>query len=218
MRQAPLHGHRDGSEHVVPGGVKRLGHRRPAQPPGPDGQKPRVGRRELVLALGPGNGLDSHAASATLHAVSGVQKEDGEAPQGHELEAPRRQRVVARAGLLTPRAARPAMGPRAQFDLEVQPSGLFAEPDGTVHEPGLLLEAIQDSLHLHPVLDLLSKLAGWRFPSSQRSGTGCARRGRALGDAASPRFSHVTSGLKCSPMYTHELLFNPQILRKTHNL
>ena len=46
-----------------------------------------------------------------------------------------------------------------------------------LHEPGLLLEAIQDSLHLHPVLDLLSKLGGWRFPSSQRSRTGCARRG-----------------------------------------
>jgi hypothetical protein len=25
MRQAPLHGHRDGAEHVVPGRVKRLG-------------------------------------------------------------------------------------------------------------------------------------------------------------------------------------------------
>jgi len=54
---------------------------------------------------------------------------------------------------LTPRAPRLAIRAGAQVDSQVQPPGLFPEPDGAVHEPGLLLQAIQDSLYLHPVLE-----------------------------------------------------------------
>src|SRR2546422_1144355 len=167
MRQPPPHGHGHRPEDVVPGGVKDRRDGRPAQALGPCREKPRVGRRELVLALGPGEGLHPHPAAATLHALPGVQEEDRQAPQGHELEAPRRQGVVPGAGPLTPRAPRLAIGAGTQVNLQVQPPGLFHEPNGAVHEPGLLLQPIQDSLDLHPVLETSCEDDWFAPPSSQ---------------------------------------------------
>ena len=152
---------------MVPGGVKDCGDARPAQALGPGREKPRVGRRQVVLALGPGDRLHPHPTAATLHAAPGVQEEDRQAPQGHELEAPGRQRVVAGAGPLTPRTARPAMTAGAQVDLQVQPPGLFPEPDGAVHKPGLLLQPIQDSLDQHPVPETSCDDDWFAPPSSQ---------------------------------------------------
>ena len=120
-----------------------------------------------MLALGPRNRLHPHPTAATLHAAPGVQEEDRQAPQGHELEAPGRQRVVPGAGPLTPRAPRPAMRAGPQVHLQMQPPGLFPEPDGAVHKPGLLLQPIQDSLDLHPVLETSCEDDWFAPPSSQ---------------------------------------------------
>jgi hypothetical protein len=168
MRQPPAHGHGHRPEHVVPGGVKDLGHARPTQPLRPRGQKPRVGRGELVLALGPGNGLHPHPAARALHSLPGIDEEDGQAPQGDELEAPGGQRVVAGAGSLTPRAPRLAIGAAMQLDLQMQPPGRFPEPHGAVYEAGLRLQPIQDSLELHPVLPTSCK-DDWVAPPSSQS-------------------------------------------------
>src|SRR5439155_25081802 len=81
-----------------------------------------------------------------------VQEEDRHAPHGHELEPAPGQGVVAGAGPLTLRASRLPVGPGPELDLELQSSAALHEPDGAVHEARLLLDAMQDSLQLHPVV------------------------------------------------------------------
>ena len=92
-----------------------------------------------VLAGGPRDGLDVHAAARARHAAHRVVENDREMPEGHEVEAPPRLGVVAGAPAAAPAAPRPGSGER-----------------------GVLLDPIQDSLELHPVplprrLDVLQR-------------------------------------------------------------
>jgi len=58
-----------------------------------------VGFGQCAFAVAPGNFFDSHnAATATVDAPHGVQKEDEKPPQGNELKAPFGELVVTGPG------------------------------------------------------------------------------------------------------------------------
>ena len=142
----PAHGPMDG----VPGGGERGGHLLPRQALGPPGEAPGVGIGQSVLAGGPREGLDPHAAARAGHAAHGVEEDHGDVPQGHEVEAPDRQRVVARGRAPALRAFRAGSGTGTYADLDAQPRVLH-QPHRFVDERRVLLDPIQDSLELHPV-------------------------------------------------------------------
>ena len=83
-------------------------------------------------------------------------------PQGHEVEAPDRLRVVARGPALALRAPRAGPGAGPYPDLDAQPRVLH-QPHRLVDERRVLLDPIQDTLELHPVL--LSRRLGVPTPN-----------------------------------------------------
>ena len=138
VREAPLDGHAHGPIDGVPGGGERRGDLLPRQALGPPGEEPGVGVGHSVLAGGPRDGLDLHAAAGAGHAAHRVDEDHGDVPQGHEVESPRRPRVVARgrAPAVRARRAGPAAGTHA--DLEGQ-ARVLDEPHGLVDERRVLL-------------------------------------------------------------------------------
>ena len=106
MRKAPVDGHAHGPIDGVPGRGERRGDLLPRQALGPPGEEPGVGVGQSVLAGGPREGLDPHAAARAGHAAHGVEEDHGDVPQGHEVEAPDRLRVVARPGAGTASTSR----------------------------------------------------------------------------------------------------------------
>ena len=170
VREAPVDGHAHGTIDGVPGGGERRGDLLPRQTLGPPGEEPSVGVGQSVLAGGPRDGLDLHPAAGAADAAHRVDEDHGDLPQGHEVEAPRRQRVVAwgRAPALRARRASPGAGTYA--DLDAQPRVLH-EPHRLVDERRVLMQPIQDSLELHPVL--LPRHLGASTPIVAGSGAGC---------------------------------------------
>ena len=150
MREAPVDGHLHRAKHRVPRRVKRDSDLLPAQPLGPAGEKPRVGLRHALLAVRPRHGFDHHAAARAVHAPHRVHQVHEDAPERHESELTGLQPVVTGPLLQTLRAAPAAatMGPNLNAQRE-----MFAlrEPlDAAIHESGLAMNAIEDSLELHP--------------------------------------------------------------------
>ena len=151
VREAPVDGHAHGPMDGVPGGGERGGDLLPGQALGPPGEEPGVGVGQSMLAGGPRESLDPHAAARAGHAAHGVEEDHGDVPQGYEVEAPDRQRVVTRgpAPALRALCASPGAGPYP--DLNALPRVLH-QPHRLVDERRVLLDPIQDSLELHPVL------------------------------------------------------------------
>ena len=94
-----------------------------------------VGIGQSVLAGGPREGLDPHAAAWAGHAAHRVEEGHGDVPQGHEVEAPDRLRVVARGPALALRAPRAGPGAGPYPDLDAQPRVL--------HQPHRRKEIVQ---------------------------------------------------------------------------
>ena len=110
VREAPVDRHAHGPIDGVPGRGERRGDLLPRQALGPPGEEPGVGVGQSVLAGGPRNGLDLDAAARAGHAAHRVEEDHRDVPQGHEVEAPRRQRVVARGRAPAVRARRAGPG------------------------------------------------------------------------------------------------------------
>ena len=151
MGEAPVDGHAHGPIDGVPGRGERRGDLLPRQALGPPGEEPGVGIGQSVLAGGPRESLDPHAAARAGHAAHGVEEDHGDVPQGHEVEAPDRLRVVARGPAPALRAPRAGPGAGPYPDLDAQPRVLH-QPHRLVDERRVLLDPIQDTLELHPVL------------------------------------------------------------------
>ena len=70
----------------------------PRQLASPLRQEQHVGAGERVLAVGPRQRFDLHAAVTTVNAAHGIEEEHGKAPDRNKLEATLRERIVAAAG------------------------------------------------------------------------------------------------------------------------
>src|SRR5262249_45050119 len=109
-------------------------------------QEPLVRRRQMLLARRPRHALDLDAAPRAIDPPQGVDEEDGDAPQRHELEAPGRQAVVAGPLPAAAGADRPTVGPGLHGNLEGQAALTAAESGGTVGKGLVRLHAVEDSL------------------------------------------------------------------------
>jgi hypothetical protein len=84
--------------------------------------------------VAPGNSFDSNKpTAATVDSAHGVQKEDGEPPQGDELEAPLGEFIVARRELMAARADRGGSLARPHRDLDTLL--IWAEPGVPLTNP-----------------------------------------------------------------------------------
>src|ERR1700728_4463879 len=108
------------TKHVIPGGVKHVGHLLPRQPLRPPSQEPAVARRQMALAISPGNLFDHDAPRRATDPPHRVEKEHRDGPQAHVLETADRQTIVARTDLLAARTDRPPVGSRVDRDLDGQ--------------------------------------------------------------------------------------------------
>jgi len=90
--------------HGVPFRPKRRRHPLPRKPLGPPSQKPAVRDRELVLAVAPGNLLHLHPTLGAVHPTHRIKEEDRDPPEGHVLELPLCQAIVARPDMAAARA------------------------------------------------------------------------------------------------------------------
>ena len=187
VRPAPGDGHGHCAEHAVPAGPKGRRHLAPTQTLRPPGQKPRVGGRQLVFPLRPRHLLDAHmAAGRAVDPAHPIQEEDADAPERHELEPPRGERVVLGTAVPAPRAARPIAQVRVDFDLEPEGRPLPAQAYRPIHESAMFLNPIQDSLELHPAVRLRDRWVVLPQPLSQgRRGMRSSWR-RALGTLPAP--------------------------------
>ena len=186
VREAPVDRHAHGPIDGVPGRGERRGDLLPRQTLGPPGEEPGVGVGQSVLAGGPRQRLDPYAAARAVDAAHRVEEDHGDVPQGHEVEAPDRLRVVARGPAPALRARRAGPGARPHPNLEGQ-LRVLQQPHRLVDERRVLLDPIQDTLELHPV-PLPRRLAA-ATPIVADSGTGCVPMSRlrsVLRDGPSP--------------------------------
>ena len=151
--ESPVDGGPDGPIDGIPGGGEGVGDLLPGEALGPAGEEPGAGVGEAVLAGGPGDSLDLDAAARAVDAAHSVTEDDGDLPEGHEVEAAWRQGVVAGRGTSALRAPGPGPDARAHADLEGQARGVrvLEQAHGVIDERRVLLNPIQDGLDLHPV-------------------------------------------------------------------
>lgn len=122
-RAAPGDGAMDG----VPGGAEDARGVLPREALGPRGEEPAEGFGGALLAVGPRHALDlDRDATGAIDAAQAVDEEGGQAEQRHELEAARREAVVAGTLAAAAGAHRAAVGARLHVDdhVEVSLAGL----------------------------------------------------------------------------------------------
>ncbi len=97
-----------------------------------------------MLAIGPGDPLDGHAAARAVDASHAVQQEHRNGPQWDELESPLAQRVVlvAFATALAADRSAPPVSPDVNEDFVA----LFSQTGVAVNETFLLSDAVEDIL------------------------------------------------------------------------
>src|SRR5271166_2011056 len=160
------------TKHVFPTDSKGIRHILPAEPFRPAGKEPAEGRRQRTFSFGPRHLLHRHAALRAVHPPHRVDEEHGNLPERHKLEPPPRQPVVARSLAATTGTDRSAVGPRLDRHLDRQP-GCFFRPLGfSVNKRLVSLDAIEDTLQLHPVL-APGEMVGLLTPSLPGNLTGC---------------------------------------------
>ena len=154
-----------------------------------------------MLAHRPGHPLDPDPAARAIHPPRGVPQKHLDPPQRHELEAARRQTIVARPRGTTHRAYRAAVGPGLHLDLQDRLPCALGPTHRGVHKGFELLYSIQDSLQLHPgfALQLHPGFAllsdGWVVPPSSQS----TNRGAP---PESPPPVSIHSGFRCNRLQT----------------
>ena len=121
----------------------------PAQSLGPAGQKDSVTVSRAVLAIGPGDSLDGHAAARAIDASHAVQEEHRKGPQRDELESPLAQRVVL--GPLRPHLLQTGRPRPMGLDVDKDFAAVVGETSVAVNETLLLFNAAEDSPELHLV-------------------------------------------------------------------
>src|SRR6202035_4255010 len=117
---------------------------------------------------GPGNVLDHHAAGRTINAAQGIHEHHGDLPQRHELKTPQRQAIIARPWLSAARADRPAVGSRVDRHFDRR-SSVAGPPRISINERLVMLDAIEDSLQLHPESALTTKQCDNSIVADRRS-------------------------------------------------
>jgi hypothetical protein len=151
---APGDGHGDRAEDLIPTGAEDPRDFGPAEALGPPREEPHVRRGQLVLAIGPGDPFEGDTTARALDAPHHVEEEDAQAPQGDELEPPRREPVVGGAAPSAACTLRPVARMRMQIHGQRQRRPEVVEADVPVHTSALLLNPIQDSRDLHPAVRL----------------------------------------------------------------
>ncbi len=101
VRKAPLHSVTNAPIDSVPAGAKDARDFAPIHSPGPRSKEPLIGRRHLLLATGPCKLLGLYAAVFAIDAPDGIQKENLQSENGHELKTPLLACVVDCARLAT---------------------------------------------------------------------------------------------------------------------
>jgi len=140
--QSPLNDPLDRAIDLIPRGVKRPGDLQPREFTGPSREKLHVGRRQMMLTLGPGQDLGDNAACGAIHPSAGIAEEYRKAPKRNKLKAPLRELVITRAALPTARA----IGLRAPARNHLDLNGVRARLgplDLAVHEALETITAIQ---------------------------------------------------------------------------
>src|SRR6056297_513242 len=112
VHQSPTHDPVDRSENRVPTAAEDCGSFLPGEPLGPAGQEDPVAISRLMLAVGPGDSLDLHAAIGTLDTTHRIDEVHRDCPQWHELETTLEQTIVAGPFLATTVADRTAASVR----------------------------------------------------------------------------------------------------------
>ena len=155
MHKPPLDRHLHRTNDTVPTGMKYLGNLLPAQPFRPSGEEPGVGGGEVTFPLRPRQPLNLHATVRTVNPARGIEEENQNPPQRDELETPLPQSVIAGASMPAPRTdcQLAALGTKRYF--QSKHSGYRAPFACIIDKTWLFLDAIQDSLYLHPVLPSL---------------------------------------------------------------
>ena len=164
----PGDGHRDRPEHLVPAGAKDARDLLPTEALGPRREKPLIRRGELVLAIGPRHLFDGDPTAGAGDAPHHVEEEHAQAPERHEFEPARGQAVVDAAPHSAPGALRTIAPMRRDLDRQREADDLLLKLDRPVHKAAVLLNPIQDSLDLHPVVRL-REVAGVKHRHSLRS-------------------------------------------------
>jgi hypothetical protein len=150
MREAPVDRRLDGAKHGVPRRVKRHGDFLPAQPLGPASQKPNVRLGHALFAICPRHSFDDHAATRAVDPSHRVHQVHQDAPERHKREAAGLQRVVARP-LLEALGATPSTSPVGpDLHRERELAAFAAQLGLPIYEAALAVNAIEDSLELHP--------------------------------------------------------------------
>ncbi|NIS80662.1 MAG: hypothetical protein GTO14_10745, partial [Anaerolineales bacterium] len=108
--QAPRNGVFYRAKHVLPRRAKGLGHVFPTETLGPARQEPAIGRRQLMLAVTPGDLFHLHPTPRAVHTPHRVHEENRNLPQRYKLEPPRWLTVVAGRRLVAVRANRTTVG------------------------------------------------------------------------------------------------------------
>src|SRR6056297_731748 len=147
VNHAPADNPTDSTEDRVPAGSEDGRGFLPTEPLGPRGQEDAQAVGRLVFTVGPGNLLNLHSATGTIHASHRVNEKHRDRPERDEFKTPLRQAIVARAFLATATAHR-ATSP-VRLDVDQDRLTILGEMDAVVHETLLLFKVIEDSFKLH---------------------------------------------------------------------
>ena len=150
--QAPLDDIVNSSEDGLPTGTESLGDIGPSEQACPLREEQGVGSCQRRLALCPRDALDPDAALGAIDAPHGVDEDDGNGPQRHEVEASRCAGVVAWASASAARTNGSSVGPRSDLDLKDQLLAVGAQNDLFVDERRKLVESVEYSLDQHSAL------------------------------------------------------------------
>src|SRR6516225_1822214 len=168
--QTPLHHPLHRVKDLFPRGVKDGGHLAPRKASRPETQELHIGRRQSVLARCPGHRLYFYPTALAVHPAQGINEEHCDPPQGHKLKIPSRQRVIAGACPLTPRADRTGVGARTYAHPQTRPLTVPSPFHLFIDKRFVLLNSIQNTLQLHPVPPALGFASHYPY----RIGSGCA--------------------------------------------
>lgn len=166
---SPFNRHFHGTEDRIPTRTENLGHVRPAQQLRPSRKIPLIGRRHMILSIGPRYLFDNDATPRAFDSPHGVKEKDRNSPQRNKLEAASWQCVVTRHPNTTTRTNGVPVGPCMDINYENRSLFDIDNLHTRVIKSLMLLDPIQDSLDLHSVLSSWGDVV-LQIPSSQDSG------------------------------------------------
>src|ERR1051325_1662148 len=139
-----------GPAHYIPRRAEPQRHLGPTHPSGPCRQKPQIGRARPALPFRPRHVFYPNPAAMAVHTPHPVDECQRNLKQRHKCKPPHSQPVITDGDRSASRTQRPAVLSRSNLNLDLPavlaPTTLFE------HEPGDLLDMIQNRLQLHPVL------------------------------------------------------------------